>query len=160
MVLSDTQRNRQSGVLDSVVLSYISFLSLFYRYTLFPYLLTPVKDPRNDAEERYNSRHKRARSIVERAFGLLKMRFLCLHKYGGALMYSPERCIRIIVSCLILHNICLDYNIELDDQLIDDGLEEDDDYYNNPPPQRRGEHDRLRQAGIDTRAGLIRTHFT
>ena len=44
-------------------------------YPLQPWLLTPLAHPAGRGEERFNRRHKAARCIVERAFGLLKIRF-------------------------------------------------------------------------------------
>ena len=72
-------------------------------------------------------------------------------------MYKPERCLRIIASCLILHNICIDYNIEMEGEL--QNIEEDPDENNVAAPaeilQFQG-----RQAGVEARAELIRTRFT
>jgi hypothetical protein len=51
-------------------------------YQLQPWMLTPLANPHGRGEERYNRRHKQARSAIERAFGLLKVRFRCLHKTG------------------------------------------------------------------------------
>ena len=46
------------------------------------WLLTPLANPVGRGEERYNRRHKTARCTIEREFGLLKVRFRCLHKTG------------------------------------------------------------------------------
>ena len=85
------------------------------------YLLTPVLNPTNDAEERYNSSHKCTRQVIERAFGVAKIRFRCIHKSGGELTYDPLKCCKIIVTCSILHNMCVEANLPID---VDD---EDDD---------------------------------
>ena len=103
---------------------------IFCRYPLLPYLLTPVKNPGNRGEERYNSRHKRGRCVVEQTFGVAKMRFMCLNKAGGCLMYTPERCVKIILSCLILHNICIANNLPEPEAVVnrdaDDNVEDED----------------------------------
>ena len=98
-------------------------------YPLTPYLLTPFINPINRDEERYNRKHKCTRSSTERANGVTKQRFRCLHKSGGCLMYSPRRCINIIISCLILHNICIRDNIPMpdDDDNDDDNNDGDND---------------------------------
>jgi hypothetical protein len=94
-------------------------------FGLSRYLLTPVLNPSTEAEERYNSAHKRTRQVIERSFGLAKQRFRCLHKSGGQMMYSPEKCCRIVLACFILHNICVQHNIPLDED-----EDEDEDGYN------------------------------
>ncbi|KAM4693060.1 putative nuclease HARBI1 [Discoglossus pictus] len=38
-----------------------------------------------------NAAHARTRNVIERTFGLLKMRFRCLHSTGGALQYTPGK---------------------------------------------------------------------
>ncbi|KAK9702236.1 DDE superfamily endonuclease [Popillia japonica] len=49
-------------------------------YACKNYLLTPVLQPENDQETRYNRAHIRTRNIVERLFGIWKKRFPCLHR--------------------------------------------------------------------------------
>ncbi|KAM4706602.1 putative nuclease HARBI1 [Discoglossus pictus] len=60
-------------------------------YRCLPWLLTPVNNPHTEGEERYNAAHARTRNVIERTFGLLKMRFRCLHSTGGALQYTPVK---------------------------------------------------------------------
>ncbi|KAG0712129.1 putative nuclease HARBI1 [Chionoecetes opilio] len=67
----------------------------------------PVTHPTTVPEERYNRVHTTTRVTVEQTFGILKSRFRCLHKSGGALQYTPLKCCKIIVSCLLLHNRCV-----------------------------------------------------
>ncbi|KAJ1151310.1 hypothetical protein NDU88_004093 [Pleurodeles waltl] len=76
-------------------------------YPNLSWLLTPVRNPRTSAEERYNEAHGRTRRVMERTFGLLKARFRCLHMTGGSLMYSPRNVSQIIVACCMLHNLAL-----------------------------------------------------
>jgi hypothetical protein len=103
-------------------------------YPLKIYLLTPVLNPTTQGQIRYNIAHKRTRCTIERTFGLWKMRFRCLHKSGGYLMYSPQKCVNIISSTVVLHNICVRRSIPIpdsngndDDENDDDGDEDDDD---------------------------------
>ena len=49
--------------------------------------------------------------MVERTFGLLKARFRCLDKSGGALLYSPVKVCHITVACCMLHNVAVRRNI-------------------------------------------------
>ncbi|KAJ1187700.1 hypothetical protein NDU88_004474 [Pleurodeles waltl] len=76
-------------------------------YPNLSWLLTPVRNPRTRAEERYNEVHGRTRRVIERTFGLLKARFRCLHMTGGSLLYSPKKVCQIIVACCMLHNLAL-----------------------------------------------------
>ena len=64
-------------------------------------------------EKRYNKAHKKTRCTVERSFGIWKSRFRCLHKSGGNLQYSPERCVKIIAATAVLHNICREKSLPL-----------------------------------------------
>ena len=85
-------------------------------YGLKANLLTPYLNPTTQAERLYNRLHKKARCTIERTFGVLKSRFHCISKFGGALMYSPDRCCNIVVSTAILHNICNRLHIPYDEQ--------------------------------------------
>lgn len=91
-------------------------------YPLEPYLLTPFGNPNNQAEARYNTSHSNTRVVVEQTFGTLKSRFRCLHKSGGALQYEPLKCAKIAVSCMLLHNYCIQHRVPLitDDIDLDD----------------------------------------
>ncbi|KAJ1107347.1 hypothetical protein NDU88_004738 [Pleurodeles waltl] len=90
--------------------------------------MTPFGNPSTAAEQADNDAHKRTRSIVKRIFGILKLRFRCLDITGGSLLYSPEMVCRIILTCAILHNICVKRNIPLlepDPYMPEDEEEED-----------------------------------
>ncbi|KAJ1149474.1 hypothetical protein NDU88_002282 [Pleurodeles waltl] len=87
------------------------------------WLLTPVRNPRTRAEERYSEAHGRTRRIIERTFGLLKARFWCLHLTGGSLSYSLKKVCQIIVACCMLHNLALRHQVPcLQEDGPDDGL--------------------------------------
>ncbi|XP_018369794.1 PREDICTED: putative nuclease HARBI1 [Trachymyrmex cornetzi] len=49
-------------------------------YPALPFLLTPIANPITDEEIRYNIIHGRTRRIVERTFGIWKIRFPCLSR--------------------------------------------------------------------------------
>ncbi|XP_048242774.1 uncharacterized protein LOC125375882 [Haliotis rufescens] len=76
-------------------------------YACRPYLLTPVNNPANEKEEKYNGCHIGTRNSVERAFGLCKSRFRCLHKSTGCLLFSPQKSIKIITACFQLHYLAI-----------------------------------------------------
>lgn len=71
-------------------------------YPYRSYLLTPVKNPGNENEERYNRAHKRTRNIVEQVFDLYKRRFPCLYK---GLTTKIETSQAIICATAVLYNI-------------------------------------------------------
>lgn len=77
-------------------------------YPLSDCLMTPLNNATSVAEQRYNRAHVKTRNTIERAFGLLKMRFRCLHRTGGCLQSPPSTCAKIITACAVLHNICID----------------------------------------------------
>lgn len=125
-------------------------------YPLRPWLLTPIRHPANVAEERYNRRHRRTRQIIERTFGLWKMRWLCLHPYGGVLMFAPERCVNVIIATAVLHNICQERRVPMPEDedvaevpivIVDDGVDDQQDQRQQQPDLEDGR--RARQQVID-----------
>ena len=77
---------------------------------------------------------------------MLKSRFGCLGRTGGALLYSPEKVAQITVVCCILHTIAKRHGLEHD--VLD--VEE------NPHRTHVGQ---LNAARLQTRANLIQIHF-
>jgi hypothetical protein len=85
-------------------------------YPLRPWLLTPFRgnpDP-GTLEAEYNSRHKQTRSLIERCNGELKMRWRCLLK-DRILHYHPIKACKMIKACTVLHNMCIEINLEDED---------------------------------------------
>ncbi|KAJ1118754.1 hypothetical protein NDU88_006941 [Pleurodeles waltl] len=82
-------------------------------YGIQQWIMTPFGNPSTAAERAYHEAHRRTATIVERTFGILKSRFRCLNITGGSLLYSPEMVCKIILTCAILHNICVRSNIPL-----------------------------------------------
>lgn len=77
-------------------------------YPLEPWLMTPLEQNNLTAgQEHYNAAHKSIRNVVERCIGVIKGRFRCLHKHR-ALHYKPLVAAKIIYSCAVLHNICVE----------------------------------------------------
>ncbi|XP_022165318.1 putative nuclease HARBI1, partial [Myzus persicae] len=77
-------------------------------YPLEPWLLTPFSNPGDGSpESRFNVKFTSARSVVERAIGMLKGRWRCLCKQR-MLHYKPTIASKIINACAVLHNICIE----------------------------------------------------
>lgn len=82
-------------------------------YGLEPFLITPYKDVTvGTMQHKFNKKHTSARNIVERVIGVIKSRFRCLLV---TLVYSPKKVIKLINVCCALHNICREYNVELEE---------------------------------------------
>jgi len=96
-------------------------------YPLSPFLMTPVSNPTTPAELFYNKKHCQTRNTIERSFGLLKLRFRCLHRTGGCLQSPPSTCAKIITACTVLHNICIDNGVPQPDNTDDDERHDDGD---------------------------------
>ncbi|KAJ8926615.1 hypothetical protein NQ314_020979, partial [Rhamnusium bicolor] len=79
-------------------------------YPLEHCLLTPFRNPNNDMEERYNIAHRHTRNLIERVFGILKLVWRILHGSGGNLPYKHSKVIKIIICCVMLHNIRIAHN--------------------------------------------------
>ncbi|XP_066589982.1 putative nuclease HARBI1 [Prorops nasuta] len=75
-------------------------------YPLSNFLLTPYRDNGhlNDRENNYNTKHSQTRTVIERAFGILKNRF---RKLKYIYMYNTEMIPLVIITSCILHNICI-----------------------------------------------------
>ncbi|XP_041838410.1 putative nuclease HARBI1 [Melanotaenia boesemani] len=69
-------------------------------------IITPYRHPLHGRmQERFNQAHSRARSIIERAFGMMKARWRAtLFK---ALEVRPRFCSEVALACAVLHNLCL-----------------------------------------------------
>ncbi|KOB70091.1 putative nuclease HARBI1 [Operophtera brumata] len=81
-------------------------------YPLREHLMTPVENAVEDSPEgRYNIKHKRARNLVERAFGVLKSRWRCLLA-AREMHYAPRTAGRITIACAVLHNMCTDRGLD------------------------------------------------
>lgn len=92
-------------------------------YPQLEYLFTPVRNPQNRAEEKYNKSHIATRNIVERLNGIFKRRFSCLSK---KLATKLSTTLLIISACAVLHNIAIfryeelppDVEGDLDNQIV------------------------------------------
>ncbi|XP_067915770.1 putative nuclease HARBI1 [Heterodontus francisci] len=76
-------------------------------YPLRTWLLTPVRNLRTDAEERYSICHGSTQVSIQQAIGLLKMSFRCKNQSSGALQYALASVSHIVVVSCALHNMSL-----------------------------------------------------
>ena len=104
--------------------------------------MTPIQHPVDEAEERYNIALKQTRHCIERSFGLLKQRFRCLHKDGGNLTFEPGKCCKIVVACMMLHNMCVTAQLPLE-------MCEDDDNDENNDEGNDGDEENVNNDGAD-----------
>ncbi|XP_066601197.1 putative nuclease HARBI1 [Prorops nasuta] len=80
-------------------------------YPLTKVLLTPYKDNGHltDVQINYNRKLSSTRMVIERTFGLLKCRW---RKLNYIYMFNVEMIPLIILASCILHNICLEHELE------------------------------------------------
>lgn len=83
-------------------------------YPLSGFLMTSFRYPANRAEMRFNEAHASARNVIEKCFGVLKMRFRCLLREHTA-RYDPEFLCKLVNVCAALHNICIDGEVNFED---------------------------------------------
>uniref|UniRef100_A0A8C5LP40 Putative nuclease HARBI1 n=1 Tax=Leptobrachium leishanense TaxID=445787 RepID=A0A8C5LP40_9ANUR len=122
-------------------------------YPLRPWLMTPYRTTPGAAHESYNKAHQRARSVIDRTFSLLKMRFRCLNKSEGPLQFEPDRVVLMIKACVILHNMAVGCG-----QLEDDESEEEEDGHRHPEVPVI-DNDKVEELGADVRERIIRQYF-
>ncbi|KAJ8937540.1 hypothetical protein NQ314_011799 [Rhamnusium bicolor] len=84
-------------------------------YPLRTWLMTPSEDEpvESTPEYFYNKKPKSIRSTTERGNDVLKMIFRCLLKH---LHHALGNASKIINACVVLHNLCIEYNITEPDQ--------------------------------------------
>ena len=78
-------------------------------YPCNEWLIPPLPVVYTNAEVRFNRAQKITRSVVERAFGIMKNRFRVLQKIR---VKTPEYSAEIIKWVCILHNLCLRLELE------------------------------------------------
>lgn len=97
-------------------------------YPLQPWLLKPYDNPDTPEKRLYNKYHRKLRSLVERAIGLLKARFRCLLG-ERKLRYDPLMSGYIVYACSTIHNFLIanDYPIDDMDPIFEDELHDFDE---------------------------------
>ena len=87
--------------------------------------MVPVLNSSTAAERKYNKAHKSTRCVIERTFGIWKMRFRCIYR---GLTFTPKRSQYIIVLATAgLHNKCVRKRLPLSD---DYDMQDDDNVDN------------------------------
>lgn len=74
-------------------------------YPCFPYLFTPILNPADPSEVRYNASHVLTRNCVERTFEVWKRRFACL---SSKMAMELPNIVNVICATAVLHNICIE----------------------------------------------------
>lgn len=75
--------------------------------------MTPVSEPANAKETRFNEAHAKIHSIMQMALIHLKRRFRCLLDLGYAQEGSLDKKSNIIKACCVLHNIAKKFSVPL-----------------------------------------------
>lgn len=109
-------------------------------YPNLHYILAPYRDNGRltPAQKRYNKTHSSIRSSVERAFGLLKGRFVRLRMIHQR---DIQTIVSTVLSACILHNICIINGDDFVEALEEDppcNLPEGEDLNFAADPQERG----------------------
>lgn len=93
-------------------------------YPLLKWLIKPYADRgRLSPEERkFNMKLSAMRSVVERAFGMLKLRWRLVYK---KVEQNTRTLKKTVIAACILHNICIDHG-DLYDNIADDSSDSED----------------------------------
>jgi len=104
-------------------------------YPLKKYLLTPYRDYGNltAAQQNYNHKLSTTRVKIENTFALLKQRFRQLMFLE---FITVKRSANFIISCCVLHNLCIMNNDDLNED-IDDVEYNERHIYNEQNPNDR-----------------------
>ena len=107
-------------------------------------LVTPYREPvRNPVERRFNRHHARARSVIERAFGIMKARWRSL--FFKALEVHPFFAVKVIACCAILHNFCIKAGDMLEPEEEEgEGVQQEADDDDGQPPEDQQAGEQLR----------------
>ncbi|KAF0735571.1 putative nuclease HARBI1 [Aphis craccivora] len=127
-------------------------------YPVLKYLMTPLLNPNSQSEKLYNESHIRTRNTVERCFGVIKRRFPILAY--GIRMKKIDTIMAIITSTFILHNIAIQFNVEIPDI---DGNDPLSLLINNGDLNINAINNQQQQddvGGINQRANIINHYFS
>ncbi|XP_074518884.1 putative nuclease HARBI1 [Halichoeres trimaculatus] len=82
-------------------------------YNLSKHVLTPVSEPANDSETRFNEAHAKLHGVMQTMLCSMKQRFRCLLQLGFAQESSLAKKSNIIKTCSVLHNIAKKFSVPL-----------------------------------------------
>ena len=117
------------------------------------YLLTPVINPQNESERRYNISHIATRNTIERMFGVLKRRFPCLRR---CLKLKLQTNLAVVVAACTLHNFL---NLRQSSDLLEEvNTSMNTDTYDDPEDQSTISQGDLRDRAF--RRAFIQRHFS
>lgn len=98
-------------------------------YGITPWILTPFKlPPRTQEQVAFNKQHSKERVTIERIFGQLKMRFPIL---ANVCRVKLDKVPKVIVACVVLHNIGKEINDIIDVDVYPDEECETEDFHND-----------------------------
>ncbi|XP_041671514.1 putative nuclease HARBI1 [Cheilinus undulatus] len=80
-------------------------------YILSKHVLTPVSEPANDGETRFNEAHTKIHDVMWKTLGSMKSRFKCLNQLGFTQGNSLDKKSNIIKACSVLHNIAKKFSV-------------------------------------------------
>ncbi|KAM6964598.1 putative nuclease HARBI1 [Tautogolabrus adspersus] len=80
-------------------------------YNLSKHVLTPVAEPANDSETRFNEAHAKIQDVMRTMLGSMKRRFRCLNQLGFAQENSLDKKSNVIKACSVLHNIAKKFSV-------------------------------------------------
>lgn len=128
-------------------------------YQVREHLMTPYRDYGNlsGRQTSFNAKLCGTRVCIENTFGILKQRFRQLKSLE---LWTVEKMANVVMSCCVLHNLCMDNG----DSDIDDSDEEEEEEESeveedssSTAPQSESNRDALlRQLGEDKRDRLCR----
>ncbi|KAK9976934.1 hypothetical protein ABG768_018826, partial [Culter alburnus] len=82
-------------------------------------IITPFKMPlQGPVQERFNRCHSQGRTIIERAFGMMKARWR--RTLFSALEVKVGFCTEVVIACAFLHNVCLTHGDVLEPEDAED----------------------------------------
>lgn len=86
-------------------------------YPIREWLLTPFRDygSLSESEKKFNKQFCATRVLIENTFGILKGRFRQLLQVD---MQKVTKITRFIVSCCVIHNLCIENNDNLEEEAV------------------------------------------